>query len=458
MTATSTGLLQIAHFADLTRWSVHDAAFGKVKSRFPLVPLSRILKRSLEPIDVKDDRLYKRITVRLYGQGVLQRDEVPGKEIGTKRQFVAHAGQLIISRIDARNGAFGLVPDSLENGIVTNDFWLFDVHDALPEYVMLVLSSDPFQKYWQAQSTGTTNRQRISEDLFLESKIALPPIDVQIQIAQQHTNTINSARHLLSVANEKEQDIYDYLQKALQIRTVEPKVANGLLHTVRFTNMVKWGATENLEAISPKELFLSTKYDNIPLASVALINPSFEFPNGLPNGELTFLPMECISDADGEISDYRVGNITNSGGYTRFRENDIVWAKITPCMQNGKCAVAKDLLHGYGYGSTEFHVIRVDSKHLLPEYVYCFLRTERLRQSAKAYFSGSAGQQRVGAEFLLSLSIPLIPMHSNNPSVLSQEKLVKNIMRIKATIKKLRSMSSELVQTAKTDFEKSVFC
>ena len=106
MATTDNNVLHITRFSNLTKWSAHDAVFENMENHFPLVPLSKVLKRVKEPVNIDDDTLYKRITVRLYGQGVLQRDELLGKEIGTKRQFLAHSGQLIISRIDARNGAF----------------------------------------------------------------------------------------------------------------------------------------------------------------------------------------------------------------------------------------------------------------------------------------------------------------------------------------------------------------
>jgi|SRR5699024_4961215 len=79
--------------------------------------------------------------------------------------------------------------------------------------------------------------------------------------------------------------------------------------------------------------------------------------------------MECISDVYGEIAYSYEGNVSNSKGYTRFMEEDVLWAKITPCMQNGKCAIAKGLMNGFGYGSTEYHVIRTDNKKLLNKYI-----------------------------------------------------------------------------------------
>ena len=140
----SSSILKTVNFANLSRWSVNSTLAQKIKSNYPLVPLSEVMKRIKEPIYVENDTLYKRITVRLYGLGVLQRDELYGRDIGTKKQFIARKGQLIISRIDARNGAFGIVPDELDGAIVTNDFWLFDVKNAIPQYLSLVLSSEFF--------------------------------------------------------------------------------------------------------------------------------------------------------------------------------------------------------------------------------------------------------------------------------------------------------------------------
>lgn len=149
----SSNLLKLVNYVDLSRWSVNSIFAQKIRSSYQTVPLSHVIKRIKEPISVENNKLYKRITVRLYGLGVLQRDELYGNDIGTKKQFVARKGQLIISRIDARNGAFGIVPEELDGAIVTNDFWLFDVHNALPQYLMLVLSSKRFQEYWETQSS-----------------------------------------------------------------------------------------------------------------------------------------------------------------------------------------------------------------------------------------------------------------------------------------------------------------
>src|SRR5713226_5240467 len=92
---------------------------------WPLVPLGEILTKSEEWTSIKPDELYREVTVRLWGKGVVLRREVAGAEIAADRRLVVRAQQFILSRIDARNGAFGLVPDSLDGAVVSNDFPVF---------------------------------------------------------------------------------------------------------------------------------------------------------------------------------------------------------------------------------------------------------------------------------------------------------------------------------------------
>lgn len=93
---------------------------------YPLVPLGDVLTKSEEWIELQPDRLYRQVTVRLWGQGVVQCNEVSGAEIAATKRLVARPQQFILSRIDARNGAFGIVPDSLDGAVVSNDFPTFN--------------------------------------------------------------------------------------------------------------------------------------------------------------------------------------------------------------------------------------------------------------------------------------------------------------------------------------------
>lgn len=153
-------------------------------SEYPLVPLGHVLSKADEWISPVPDATYQQVTVRLWGNGVTQRNVVSGAELAGSRRLVVHPGQFIVSRIDARNGAFGLVPDSLEGALVSNDFPVFDVdHTQLDSRFLGWLSkTDGFVDLCRAASEGTTNRVRLREDRFLATAIPLPPLDEQRRI------------------------------------------------------------------------------------------------------------------------------------------------------------------------------------------------------------------------------------------------------------------------------------
>ncbi|MBP5451014.1 MAG: restriction endonuclease subunit S [Treponema sp.] len=180
----NSSVLKTISFSNLIKWNVSELVSNQIFGKYKNSPLSKYLVRSKNAIEIKDDVLYKQITIHQYGEGVSLRCEKYGKEIGTKRQFVAKKGQFIISRIDARNGSFGIVSDFLDGAVVTNDFWLFDIKNADPQFLMLLLSSQKINSFWQAKSNGTTNRQRVDFEDFIKSSLPIPPLEEQRLLIQ----------------------------------------------------------------------------------------------------------------------------------------------------------------------------------------------------------------------------------------------------------------------------------
>lgn len=152
--------------------------------------IGELLTRIKDVILVEDNIEYKRITIKSKNQGVYLRDIVKGSKIGTKRQFLARKGQFIMSRIDARNGAFGIIPPDLEGAIMTNDFLTFEVNHELVniDYFNMLTESSQFMKYCIDGSKGTTNRKRLKEELFLNFEITIPSKKEQDIIMKQVKN------------------------------------------------------------------------------------------------------------------------------------------------------------------------------------------------------------------------------------------------------------------------------
>lgn len=121
----------------------------------------------------------------------------------------------------------------------------------------------------------------------------------------------------------------------------------------------------------------------MPLAEICEINPRLSRDHGLTNdAQVSFVPMAAVDEASGVIRDKQQRAFLEvKKGYTSFRDGDVLFAKITPCMENGKSAIAKDLLNGFGFGSTEFHVLRANGR-ALPEWIYYFVRREASEQAA----------------------------------------------------------------------------
>ena len=151
------------------------------------VKLGNLLTQAADMALIENDVLYRQVTVRMHNRGLVLRQECFGKEIKTKKQYLVRAGQLIYSRIDARNGAMGLVPSKLDGAIVSNDFPVFDIncHKIDPSFLNYYISTEAFTSDCLAKSKGTSNRRRLKEEDFLEIQVPLPSLEDQRRIVER---------------------------------------------------------------------------------------------------------------------------------------------------------------------------------------------------------------------------------------------------------------------------------
>lgn len=181
------------------------------------------------------------------------------------------------------------------------------------------------------------------------------------------------------------------------------------------------------------------------LGEVAEINPKKLELNSISDStEVSFIPMQAVDDASGTIVSPEVRKLSEvKKGYTYFKENDVLFAKITPCMQNGKFAVAKKLVNDIGFGSTEFYVIR-PSEQILPEWIYLLIRQKSFRKEAGRHMTGTAGQQRVPKEYLENIEIPVPPIGEQKRIVAKLEKILSKISEAQILRQKTVSISASL--------------
>lgn len=148
----------------------------------------------------------------------------------------------------------------------------------------------------------------------------------------------------------------------------------------------------------------------VRLSDVAQINPRFDKTSLADDALVSFVPMAAVGAADGQIDASTTrpfGEVKK--GYTPFREGDVLFAKVTPCMENGKMAVARGLKNGVGFGSSEFHVLR-PTERVDAKYLYHFVSSESFRKEAARHMTGAVGLRRVPTAFLSDAELPLVDL------------------------------------------------
>jgi type I restriction enzyme S subunit len=177
------------------------------------------------------------------------------------------------------------------------------------------------------------------------------------------------------------------------------------------------------------------------LGEISEVNPK-NLPVQLTDQlDVTFLPMRAVEELSGryDLSYVRKAKEVRKG-YTPIADGDIIFAKITPCMENGKVALLHNLLNGVGFASTEFHVFRFP-RELQRKYFFYFLIQEDVRKNARKSMTGSAGQLRVPAKYMSDLPLPLPPLPEQRRIVAKIEELFS---KLDAGVEALKKVKAEL--------------
>lgn len=185
-------------------------------------------------------------------------------------------------------------------------------------------------------------------------------------------------------------------------------------------------------------------WPTVKISEVAEINPKLQ--KGIDEAQdITFLPMAAISE-NGKVIGGEIRKLKDvKKGFTYFERKDILIAKITPCFENGKAAILKDLPTPIGFGSTEFHVIRPIVSKVDPEYLFTMLWNTHFRTIGAANMTGSAGQKRLPVKFIQEFSIPL-------PPLALQKEISERILKSRQLIQQSIEMEYQLNALAQAVF------
>ena len=204
------------HYKDLKLFDYKSNVLEKVetKSIYPQYSFGDFLTRKLDKIKIDENTFYKRVTIKTKAGGCHLRDTLKGNLIKTKNQFLIKQGQFLISKIDARNGAFGIVTNDLDKAVIMADFLNYDIDKNIinDKFLIAVLKTPYYMEQLDSLSSGTTGRKRINEQKLSKLCICLPPLEIQNELILKLTKVDEKLAYLSKELNFLKEKIIRDLQ------------------------------------------------------------------------------------------------------------------------------------------------------------------------------------------------------------------------------------------------------
>ena len=355
------------------------------QTEFPMVELKELITTKTNRISLDNNLIYKQITIKLWGKGVLLRQEIEGKHIKTAGQYVVNGGDFIMSKIDARNGAFGLVPDFLEGAVVTSSFPYFEVNKIKinPRFLEYIVTQPRFYEKINEIVSGATGRRSVEVIDFLQLQIPLPPLEIQNEIVEKI---------------EKQKEIVEGADAI--ILNYEMQLAS----------------TENR-----KEYLLQTiaQVDGSPVKSIDdFLDEKYVGGENIESGTGRLFNVKTIREA---------GII---GPSYRFKTGHVVYSKVRPKLQ--KCFYAEF----DGFCSSDIYPLKVNSKLVLPEYLTYIMQSKFFADKTESFQIGRSGMPKINREQLSKIKIPL-------PSLEIQHQIVEKLDRQRTALESIYLLKAE---------------
>ena len=378
--------------------------------------------------------------------------------IKTSGKYVKKNTKVIL--VDGENS--GEVFTLSESGYLGSTFKvLYSTSEVYTDYLLLFIL---LQKQFLRQNKVGAAIPHLNKNIFFSLLFPLPPYEEQIRIVEQYNTLIpfidnyGVLENKLDILNASFPELLkkSILQEAVQGKLVpqdpNDEPASVLLERIRAEKqaLIKAGKIKkdknesvifrrdnsHYEKRGSEEVCID---DEIPfeipdtwewcrIGSLLQVNPRNNLSDDTDAG---FVPMVLIKDGfnnEHSFEERKWGKIKS--GFTHFANNDVIVAKITPCFQNRKSAVIANLPNGIGAGTTELHVLRDVTSQLCMQYILLLFKTNEFIKNGVKNFSGTAGQQRIGKDFISNYLIPL-------PPVKEQERIVNSVLKVFSRVNSL---------------------
>jgi len=323
---------------------------------------------------------------------------------------VVNKGDILMARMADPIGRSCLFPGSENLSIVAVDITILRIGmEGVDErYLNYIFNSKQFQRQVESLARGTT-RIRITRKNLEKIQIPLPPLPIQRRIAA-------------------------ILDQADALRRKDAAL------------LARYDALAQSVFL---ELFTNLEGEPVSLSKLCKVNPrKSEITDYDRSILVSFVPMANVSE-QGHLTLEEERTIDDVwSGYTYFKEDDVVFAKITPCMENGKGAIMRGLKNGLGFGTTEFHVLRPIPGKSNSEWLYYLTASNKFREIASVNMTGSAGQKRVPTTFFDKFKLVPPPIELQNEFAMRVKLIEQQIALVKENLVKSEDLFQSLLQKA----------
>ena len=409
-------------------------------------------------------------TIKVYEQkNAIQKNAKIGNYYITKSYFLeamtgfeVKPSDIIVSCAGTVGETY-IIPNNAEKGIINQALMKISLKDDIEKTYYLQYFDYFLKEESKEKSKGTAIKNIPPFKVFKEFPFPLPPLNEQKRIVEKLDFLFDKTKKAKEIIEEIKIDIENrkisILDRAFKGTLTskwrnENKVSDvkELLKSINDEKIKKW-EEECLQAEKdgnkkPKKPIIREVEDMIVpvdeqpyklpdswvwvrLGEVVEVNPN-KIKIDIGENELVdFIPMKNVSESSPEIIEKNFEKFKDlQKGYTQFIKNDILFAKITPCMENGKTAIISDLKEKIGYGSTEFHILR-STKIINNKLLYNFLKQKGFREDARYNMMGSVGFRRVPTEFMKSYPFPLPPLEEQQEIVRILDEVLENENKVK---------------------------
>lgn len=433
-------------FSGLFNWSVQYLNDSKIafSKAYPMMRIGEFLKRNKTAVSIEDDKTYKRATIKVRNGGIFLRDEEKGSNIGTKNQFLISKGQFLLSKIDARNGAFGVVPDVLDGGVITGNFWTFDVDYTIinPHYLTLLTTTQAFVSFCEQASNGTTNRHYLQEPLFLNIKVPVPSLEEQDKLVEEYNKAITKIVDKENTINTLKKSIDRYICDVLGYNAIETNTnkIKRLLSTYHYKDLGRWDIF-NLNYELQSEVYPTTILKDIVVAKPKY-GASYKTIHKV--SDVRYIRITDINE-DGTLNE----DIVSADGYDNqylLQDGDFLIAR------SGN-TVGKTFLYQSDIGKAIYagYLIKfvLNSDLINPKYLLFYTKSSIYKRWINSNMRVSAQPNINSEQYLFS---PIIV-----PEMKVQDRIVKHIESIIKRIQELAESSKNDERTALKNFETQIF-